>query len=221
MWTSCRRICTWRCTLGVGDSDLNATEIIEKLQPKLKEEGLEVEFLDQTDGIVNIRAKRISPGVPVAFLVKAIAGTFRRYLPEVKDVCLAEYDPGEQIGTAPSETFEPVFKHKPVAAQLSLQGVPVVDLHGLDRKNAVRALENFFRVWRSKSPLLGVLGLKEDAVNRAVAKWGSVYRDEYRELVQVSEERWDIHLDESAEAHSLSRQGDEIMPGKIFLTDES
>lgn len=205
----------------MGEHDLDVTEIIEKLQPKLKEEGLEVEFLGMVDGIVNIRAKRISPGVPVAFLVKAIAGTFRRYLPDVRDVCLTEYDPGEEIGTAPSETFEPIFKHKPLASQIELHGVPVVDLSGLDRKNAVRALENFFRVWRSKSPVLGVIGLREDAVNRAVAKWGAVYRDDYRELVHTTEDRWDIYLEESADVPYLSRLGDEIMPGKIFLTEES
>ena len=70
-------------------------EIVEKLRPTLRQEGLEVDFLGREGAIVNIRAKRVSPGVPVAFLVKAIAGTFRRYLPEIEDVCLAEYDPGE------------------------------------------------------------------------------------------------------------------------------
>lgn len=205
----------------MGDLDLNATEIIEKLQPKLKEEGLEVEYLGVDGDVVNIRAKRISPGVPVAFLVKAIAGTFRRYLPEVRDVCLTEYDPGEEIGTAPSETFEPVFKHKPVAAQLNLHGVPVVDLHGLDRKNAVKALENFFRVWGSKSPRLGVLGVEEDPVTRAVSKWSAVYSDEFRDLIKISENRWEITLDHQEPVLLRDDLGDEVMPGKIFLTDES
>ena len=200
---------------------MTALEIIEKLQPKLEEEGLEVEYLGTEEGIVNIRAKRISPGVPVAFLLKAIAGTFRRYMPEVTDVCLSEYDPGEQIPTAPSATFDPVFQHKPVSPALSLRGVPVVDLHGLDRRQAVKALESFFKVWKSKSPVLGVLGVQQDPVMRAVEKWGSVYREDFRELARTSDERWNIYLSEPEQAESLLSQGDEVMPGKIFLTDES
>ncbi|MCA9777469.1 MAG: hypothetical protein KC800_12150 [Candidatus Eremiobacteraeota bacterium] len=198
---------------------MTAPEIIDKLKPKLREEGLEVDFLGREGAIVNIRAKRVAPGVPVAFLVKAIAGTYRRYLPEIEDVCLAEYDPGEAIGTAPSETFEPVFQHKPVAAGLHLQGLPVIDLSGLDRRQAVQALENFFRVWSQKSPVLGVEGLHQDAPLRAMKKWASVYRDDYSETQVVSDGRWNILIaagtDESVK--KMLTQSDERMPGKIFI----
>jgi hypothetical protein len=201
---------------------VTAPDIIDKLRPKLREEGLEVDFIDQTGSVVNIRAKRVAPGVPVAFLVKAIAGTYRRYLPEIEDVCLAEYDPGDSIGTAPSETFEPVFNHRPVAAGLGLRGVPVLDLSGLDRRQSIRALENFFRVWKEKSPMLGVHGLNEDGPKRAAKKWASVYRDEYREMETVSEIRWNILLsgDKPDSLDSLRKQPEESMPGRVYLTDE-
>lgn len=201
---------------------MTAPEIIEKLRPKLRQEGLEVDFIGLEDGVVSIRAKRVAPGVPVAFLVKAIAGTYRRYLPEIEDVCLAEYDPGEAIGTAPSETFEPVFQHKPVAPALTLKGVPVVDLQDLDRRQAVKALENFFSVWSEHSPLLGIAGLDQDAPERAAKKWASVYRDEYREIERGSDHRWNIIVstEEPKELARLRAAGDEIMPGKIFLTDQ-
>ena len=198
---------------------MTAIEIIDKLKPKLREEGLEVDFLGREGSIVNIRAKRVAPGVPVAFLVKAIAGTYRRYLPEIEDVCLAEYDPGEAIGTAPSDTFEPVFKHKPVAAGLELQGLPVLDLSGLDRRQAVQAMENFFRVWRPKSPVLGVEGLQEDAPRRAMEKWASVYRDDYSERQVVSDQRWNILIAAGSDeaVKDVLAKSDERMPGKIFI----
>lgn len=198
---------------------MTAPEIIDKLRPKLREEGLEVDFLSLDGAVVNIRAKRVAPGVPVAFLVKAIAGTYRRYLPEVEDVCLAEYDPGDQIPTAPSETFEPVFQHKPVAASLELMGLPVVDLAGLDRRQAIQALENFYKVWSQKSPVVGVEGLDEDAPLRAMKKWASVYREDYSETQVVSDKRWDIIVNAHSEdaVKDMQSKDDERMPGKIFI----
>lgn len=100
---------------------MEAKEIIEKLRPTLRSEGLEVDFVARVDNLVHIRARRVSPGVPVAFLVKALAGTYRRYLTEIEDVYLAEYDPGVGIPLAPSETFEPVFEHN-AAIHAFLQG---------------------------------------------------------------------------------------------------
>ena len=215
-------MCTWRCTPGAGNLVLNAPDIIEKLRPKLREEGLEVDFIDRQGAVVNIRAKRVAPGVPVAFLVKAIAGTYRRYLPEIEDVCLAEYDPGEAIGTAPSDTFEPVFQHKPVASTLNLVSLPVVDLSGPDRRQAVIALENFFKVWKEKSPVVGITGLDEDEPGRAAAKWASVYENDYEAVEKISKSRWDVIVDgqEQKQIEELRDQGEEIMPGRIFILDE-
>jgi hypothetical protein len=198
---------------------VTAPEIIEKLRPKLREEGLEVEFLGQDGPVVNIRAKRVAPGVPVAFLVKAIAGTYRRYMPEIEDVCLAEYDPGEAIPTAPSATFEPVFQHKPVAAGLELVGLPTVDLSGLDRRQAVQALESFYKVWSQKSPVVGVEGLTEDGPLRAAKKWASVYRDDYSETQVISDGRWNIIVSANSEksVNEMLSKDEERMPGKIFI----
>lgn len=197
---------------------MNAEQIIDKLRPTLRQEGLEVDFLGREGSVVNIRAKRVSPGVPVAFLVKAIAGTYKRYLPEVEDVCLAEYDPGEAISTAPSATFEPVFKHRPPMSELTPKGVPVVNLSGLDRREAVQAIESFFKIWKERSPLLGLQGLDEDAPGRAARKWASVYREEYREITEVSDSRWEILLEASDDVAKLREEGEEVMPARIFLT---
>lgn len=201
---------------------MTAPEIIEKLQPKLREEGLEVEFIDRDGAVVNIRARRIAPGVPVAFLVKAIAGTYRRYLPEVEDVCLAEYDSGGEIGTAPSETFEPVFQHQPVASSIGTTGLPVVVLNGLDRRQAIQAIENFYQMWSPKCPVLGVEGASEDAPGRALEKWAHVYSDDYQKIDKISKDRWNIVTPgiEADVVEKAMKQADERMPGKIFIMIE-
>lgn len=196
-------------------------EIIDKLRPTLQQEGLEVDFLGREGEIVNLRARRVAPGVPVAFMIKAIAGTFRRYLPEVADVCLVEYDPGVGIETAQSATFAPVFAHRPPLSSLALAGLPVADLAGLSRRDAVKAIEGFLKVWGGRSPLVAISGLREDAPRRAARKWLSVYRDDYREVHEIDRDRWEILLggDETV-LTELRARGDEVMPGRIFLTSE-
>jgi hypothetical protein len=200
---------------------MSPEEIIDKLHPTLRQEGLEVDFLGREGDIVNIRARRVGPGVPVAFLIKAIAGTFRRYLPDVADVCLVEYDPGEGIETAPSDTFAPVFAHRPAVSSLALAGLPVVDLSGLNRRNAVKAIEGFLKIWGSRSPLVALAGLEEDAPRRAARKWLSLYGDDYREVLEIDRDRWEIRLGgDDAAIETLRARGDEVMPGRIFVTSE-
>jgi hypothetical protein len=196
-------------------------EVIDKLYPTLLQEGLEVDFLSQEGSLVNIRARRVGAGVPVAFLVKAIAGTYRRYLPDVKDVCLAEYDPGVDIPIAPSETFEVVFKHSAAVHALLLGGLPVVDLAGLGRRDAIQAIEGCVSVWGGRSPIVAIQGLTEDAPLAAAKKWSAVYRDGYKEIKKLSPGRWEITFGDgnAQQIADLKAKGDEIMPGRIFLTN--
>lgn len=200
---------------------MKSREVIDKLRPTLIKEGVEVDFLSREGALVNIRARRVGPGVPVAFLVKAIAGTYRRYVPGVEDVCLAEYDAGEDVPIAPSETFEPVFKHSATVHALLLRGTPVVDLSGLGRRDAIRAIEGCVSVWAERSPLMGISGLTEDAPLRAAKKWASVYRDDYRRINKLSPDRWEIVFGEvnQDEIESLRAEGTEVMPGKLFFLD--
>lgn len=201
---------------------MSPEEILDKLRPTLRHEGFEVDYLGREGAVVNIRAKRVAPGVPVAFLVKAVAGTYRRYLPEIEDVCLLEYDPGEGIGISASDTFEPVLSHRHPSSSLILAGLPVVDLEGLSRRDAVRSLESFVKMWGPRSPIVGLLGMDDDAPQRAASKWAQVYREDYRELIEVSPQRWEIVFapEQVEEIASLRKRGDEVMPGKIFLTSE-
>ena len=80
-------------------------------------------------------------------------------------------------------------------------------------------MENFFRVWSPKSPVLGVEGLQEDAPRRAMEKWASVYRDDYSERQVVSDQRWNILIAAGSDeaVKDVLAKSDERMPGKIFL----
>ena len=100
--------------------------------------------------------------------------------------------------------------------------MPVVDLSGLDRRQAVIALENFFKVWKEKSPVVGISGLEEDEPGRAATKWASVYESDYEALEKLTESRWDVIVDgrQQKQISELRDQGEERMPGKIFILDE-
>ena len=170
-------------------------EILEKLRPAMEKEGLQVELIGHTAQRVEVRAKRVARGVPVAFLMKAIEGTFRRYHPSIKEIYLSEYDPGENLGDAPapsSDEFEKVWKHKALGT-VSKKGISEtmgLDLSGTDRASAIRALENVHRVWSGRDVRrFLVRGIEEDGAQRALEKWLAHYQ-----LATAEHREGDIHV---------------------------
>jgi hypothetical protein len=157
---------------------MNEHEILQKLEGTFAQEGARFEVLGSKEQRLLVRACRIGPGVPIAFLVKALEGTLRRYHPELREVELVEYDPGEGHATPdkPSETFEKVLKHQSAAMKMSLPEAPGLDLKGCDRIQAVQALEQAHKMWsRQGVHHFKVRGLKEEQVARAFEKWRSFY----------------------------------------------
>lgn len=157
---------------------MTTSEILTKLEGTLSQEGVRVEALRENGENLYIRAQRVSPGVPVAFLVKAIAGTLRRYHETLREVILEEYDPGEGIPTPqePSPEFQKVLNHKPQGGPGRVHDIPGLDLRGLERAEAVRALETAHRIWSGQGHHFFLLrGTDEDAVGRAWEKWKHHY----------------------------------------------
>jgi hypothetical protein len=157
---------------------MTVDEILAKLAATFEQEGVRFEALGSEQQRLLVRARRTGPGTPVAFLVKALEGTLRRYHEHLTEVELVEYDPGEGSSTpeVPSQEFEKVLKHKAVTGKLSLPEVPGLDLQGCDRAQAVTALEQAFKLWsRQGVERFKVRGLSEDAVVRAVEKWLTFY----------------------------------------------
>ena len=152
---------------------MTEVEILDRLAPVFAQEGLEVEMMGSREHCLLIRARRTRAGAPVAFLVKALEGTLRRYHETLREVELSEYDPGEDLGPAPapSPELEKVLKHRAHSGAARLPARPGLDLSGCDRAQAARALEQAHKMWSGQVPRFWVKGCKEDAVLRAVQKW--------------------------------------------------
>lgn len=161
-------------------------EILQKLESTFQQEGVTFEIVGREKQSLQVRAKRTGPGTPVAFLVKALEGTLRRYHAELREVELVEYDPGVGSATpeSPSPEFDKVLKHKAAPTRLNLPEVPGLDLSGNDRAQAVKALEQAQKMWsRQGIDRFKVMGLLEDPVRRAVDKWLNFYElSEFSEL---------------------------------------
>lgn len=157
---------------------MTVEEILGKLQSTFEQEGVHFEVIGQEQERLLVRARRSGPGTPVAFLVKALEGTLRRYHEHLKEVELVEYDPGEGSSTpeVPSQEFDKVLKHKAVSSKLNLPEVPGLDLSGCDRADAVKALEQAHKIWSGQGvERFLIKGLSEDPVQRAVEKWRTFY----------------------------------------------
>lgn len=204
--------------------------ILNRLEPAIEREGLTVELSRvNEDAVVELRARRSSPGVPIAFMLKAIEGTFRRYYPEIAGVRLVEYDPGPdevraQKTRIEDSAFAPLARHQ--APRLPAPaGIPGVDLRGLDRARAVRALENFVDLWGPREvDRLKIVGRSEDGPGRAIKKWLHVYPDriQSQHLDATDPEGLILHLTRACQNPNCS-QGEpvELMPGRILLTGET
>lgn len=159
---------------------MTVEEILAKLEATFEQEGVRFETLGSEGERLLVRAQRTGPGTPVAFLVKALEGTLRRYHEHLREVELVEYDPGEGSATpeVPSQEFDKVLKHKAASSKLNLPEVPGLDLRGCDRAQAITALEQAHKIWsRQGVERFKVRGLKEDPVHRAVEKWRTFYEE--------------------------------------------
>lgn len=158
---------------------MTVDEILSKLDTTFQQEGVHFESLGSEGHRLLVRAKRSGPGTPVAFLVKALEGTLRRYHEQLREVELVEYDPGEghtPPPETPSQEFDKVFKHRGHSSKLNLPQVPGLDLRGCDRAQAIIALEQAHKMWlRQELDRFKIRGLSEDAVARAVQKWVTFY----------------------------------------------
>lgn len=158
---------------------MTETEILERLAGTFRQEGVEFDVLGRDGLRLLVRARRSGPGVPVAFLVKALEGTLKRYHPELREVELVEYDPGEGSSTPEqsSPEFDKVLKHRANAAALtSLPQAPGLVLSGCDRAQAIQAVEQAHKMWaRQGVHYFKIRGYSEEAVQRAVDKWLSFY----------------------------------------------
>ena len=141
-------------------------EIMRRLEPVLVAQGLRVEVVGQEDGVIRLRARRVGPGATLAFMVRALEGTFRRYLPDFREVVVDAYEGPPEPGSGPP---------KPPVAGPAFQGLPGLDLAGSGRSEAARALEAFAGMAQRRGETrFRLCGLVEADPRRAALKWLSL-----------------------------------------------
>ena len=197
---------------------------MDKLRPTLQQEGVEVEVLGLKGEQLEVRARRFGPGVPIAFLVKAIEGTFKRYHPEIREVLLSEYDAGENIPKAARNLeFDKVLHAKPSQSPASPNpsGWLGLDLSGLDRANAARALENAHRVFSGRNVLAYLVkGLGESTNRAAFDKWVSFYGHGGRVRTNGDPDSAAVYLGDALPDNEPPSDAEVLwMPGRVLLTE--
>ena len=176
---------------------MTALEIVARLEAVFSQEGVSLEVLGEADERLLVRARRTGPGTPIAFLMKALEGTLRRYHEKLREVELVEYDPGEGSATPdkPSPEFEKVLKHRSPPAQLKLPEVPGLDLTDCDRRQAAQALEKAHKMWSQQGvQRFRIRGLRQEAVRKAVEKWISFYAASESHQAEPDGDIWQVVL---------------------------
>lgn len=188
--------------------------VLGRLDPVLREQGLEVEALGGQGGVLHLRARRLGPGPPMALLVRAVEGTFRRYLPEVRRVVVEGLEEGLEAGDLAA----------PPPAGPPFRGLPGLDLAGTDRRGAVRALEAFADLVRRRGGgRFRLRGLAEDAPRRAALKWSSFYRQDLGAIHPEGgcPDSWIVHLSgpcPDPETCGVGEEG-ETLPARVLLVE--
>ena len=147
-------------------------KILDKLKILFDEHGLRVEldYIDKNTATAFFRMERFAQGLPAAFIIKGMGGTFRRYLPEIKDAAISSYKglPEHQPGNAPEEKSQAI---KPDNSQKT----PGLNLKGCSRLEASRALAAFLDMMRRNGEnLFRITGTDEKEAMSAFRQWQAI-----------------------------------------------
>ena len=191
-----------------------ARNILERLEPVLNEQGLGFSILEVDQGVVRLRARRLAPGANVGFAVRAVAGTFRRYLPGFREIFLEalEDTPREAALVAP---VGPGFR-----------GLPGLDLTDLDRRQAASALDNFAALARRRGDThFRLLGLDQEGPVQAARQWCALNLGAatWRHAEKGRGDAWIVHLAGPCHDPDTCGAGEEgeTVPARILLVDQA
>lgn len=144
-------------------------KILDKLKILFDEQGLRVEldYIDKKTATAFFRMERFAKGLPAAFIIKGMGGTFRRYLPEIKEAAISSYQglPEPERNDASSEASNNSQPDKS-------QKTPGLSLKGCTRSEAARALCTFLDMMRRNGEnLFRITGTDEKEVLPALKQW--------------------------------------------------
>lgn len=144
-------------------------KILDKLKVLFDEQGLRVEldYIDQKTSTAYFRMERFAKGLPAAFIIKGMGGTFRRYLPEIKEAAISSYQ-----GLAEPERNEAPAEASHDSEAHNSQKTPGLSLKGCGRAEAARALCAFLDMMRRNGEnLFRITGTDEKEVAPALRQW--------------------------------------------------
>lgn len=200
-------------------------EIFKKLEETFSNEGVRLESfrLDESFKRVYISLKRFAPGLPTAFLVKGLQGTFRRYLDRQTEVVLERYEVLPEATEATSKSSEQLkqdlLKGAAHSPALAFKETPCLDLRGASAKEAVSALEVFINMVTRQNLKICRFYLDDQNSRRVVRQWAAINGAKLS-CLSKNDELWLLHLEPSSgneltEPVELSKQ--EVLPYRVLL----
>ncbi len=143
-----------------------------------------------------------------------MAGIFRRYLPGFREILLEALE-DKLPEPAPAPPVGPGFR-----------GLPGLDLAGLDRRQAARALDSFADLARRRGETrFRVVGLDQEGPVQAAGQWCALNlgATTWRHAEGDRGNAWIIHLAGPCPAPGACGAGEEgeTVPARILLVDQA
>ena len=200
-------------------------EILKKLEKTFDHEGVRlVSFhLDDSSKRVYVNLERFAPGLPTAFLVKGLQGTFRRYWDRQTEVILEHYqvlpEASETISHSSEQLKQDLLKGASHTPALAFKGIPCLDMRGASAKEAVSCLEVFINMVTRQSLKFCQLYLDNQNSRRVVRQWAAI-NDAKLSCLSEKEELWRLQFAQSSEKE-LDKQPEfskqEVLPYRVLL----
>ncbi|MBQ7503438.1 hypothetical protein IJT93_12150 [bacterium] len=210
-------------------NEFTADDIIKKLEATLADEGLKITSFAFRNGSkeFHISMQRFAPGLPTAFMVKGLQGTFRRYLDPQISVVLDGYEVLPDSGERPSHSSEELksaILNGP-AGNLQFENMPLLkfSVQNNDRHAAAEALENFVRMIKRRGLETFAADCPAEAPLKVLKQWCAINRA-YMHRKADSDSLYIIHGEAvgeaDREAHEASCCRDmkfDILPADILV----
>ncbi len=193
-----------------------AQSIMDRLEETYKQQGLTM-TIDRLEGqLLMINVERFAHGAPTAFMVKALGGTFRRYLPAIQQVGVNSFSSSvKSERDCEASSPSPLF---------TFSGLPEIDMSEVNAQEAVVALDNFaelirrhnlsrFRVsWKGNSEMGSLLSrwvnAREDACVHPQGDHNNIF------IVHIPS----IDLTSQSDIHCGVNEVGEVLPARLMLT---
>ena len=191
-----------------------AQNILDRLEVVFKDQGLKVAIDHCEESVLYVNIERFAKGMPVQFMVKAIGGTFRRYLPVIQNV---------EVNRFVRTIKQPSDAETASAPLFSFHGIPELDMSGINPQDAVLALDNFaalvkrhnlhkFRVsWKDRVEAATILPRWVRSINACRHQQGDTAG---KYIVHIPA----VPLDASHDPHCGITENGDVLPARIMIT---